>query len=110
PMDGLREDAVASLAESHDAQARIEAEIAQAARLAPHDVILDVPGTPVLPEVEARVLEDDGRVVELAQASALTRSLHHAQRDHWRLRVIVPASRREEVGPIAGRILARELS
>jgi hypothetical protein len=91
-------------------QARLEADIAAAAGLAAREVILDVPEPPVLREVDARVLLDDGRVLGLAEASALTRSLGAAQRDHWRLRVMVPASRREDVGPIAARVVAAQLS
>jgi uncharacterized protein len=108
-MQGLRERAVLDAAASDERQQQIEREIATAAKLGPRDVILDVPEPPTIPEIETHVLMDTGDLVELAQASALTRSLGPAQRDHWRLRVIVPPSRRADVAPIAQRVLAREL-
>ena len=110
PMGDHREDALAELARSTKRQEDLEREIAQAARLQPRDVILDVPEPPTLPEVHTHVLTEAGGLVELPDVSTLTRNLSAAQRDHWRLRVMVPPSRREDVGPIAGRILARELS
>ena len=110
PMGDFREDAVVDLSRSTEKQEALEAEIAQAAKLAPRDVILDVPAPPSLPETNTHVLMDDGRLAELPDVSTLTRTLGEAQRDHWRLRVMVPPSRRDDVGPVAGRILARELS
>lgn len=109
PMADFREDAVIELSHDGRKQAALETEIAQLVGLQARDVILDVPEPPVLPEFEARVLTDDGRVLALDDVSALTRSLGQAQRDHWRLRVMVPASRRDEAQKAAGRILAREL-
>ena len=110
PMGDFREDAVMDLSHSAQAQARIEAEVARELNLAPHDVILDVPEPPALPEVDAQVLTDAGQVVPLADVSSLVRSLGLAQRDHWRLRVMVPASRRGDAQKVAGRILQRELA
>lgn len=110
PIGDFREDAVADLSQRADRQEALEAEIAQALKLAARDVILDVPEPPTLPEVHAHVLRDDGSLAQLPDASALTRSLGHAQRDHWRLRVIVPPSRRTDATAVAGKILARELS
>ena len=109
PMHDFRDDAVAEAAGSAARQQELEREIAQAVGLAPREVILDVPEPPKWPEVNARLLLDDGRVLDLAERSSLTRALGAAERDHWRLRVMVPPSKREEAGPVAGRILARAL-
>ena len=110
PMGDFREDAVLDLSRSSQAQGRLEAEVARELGVAPHDVILDVPEPPSLPEVDAQVLTDAGNVVPLADVSSLVRSLGLAQRDHWRLRVMVPASRRGEAQKVAGRVLQRELA
>lgn len=110
PMGDFREDAVLDVARSTPRQEALEREIAQAAGLGPRDVILDVPAPPSLPETNTHVLMEDGRLAELPDVSTLTRTLGQAQRDHWRLRVMVPPSRRADVGPVAGRILARALS
>jgi HD superfamily phosphohydrolase len=109
-MDEFREDAVERLSSDGAAQARLEAELAQALGLSAQEVILDVPEPPVLPEVDARILTAAGDVLGLADVSLLVRSLGPAQRDHWRLRVVVPASRRADAAPVAGRILHRELA
>lgn len=101
---------VESMSEDADRQHAIEAELANAIGLAPHDVILDVPEPPREKEETALVMTEDGRLVDLAEVSTLVRGLATAERDHWRLRVMVPASRREEAGAIAAKILARELA
>ena len=110
PIGDFRDDAVSGVATSHARRTDLETRIAAALGLAAHDVILDVPEPPHMPEYDARVLREDGRVEDLAQASALARSLGAAQRDHWRLRVIVPPSKREDATKIAGELLARELA
>lgn len=110
PMAGLRDQAVASLSRSTAQQTTLEAELADALGLAPHDVILDVPEPPALPEIEAQVLTNGGSVVPLSEISALTRSLGLAQRDHWRLRLMVPASRRADAADVGRRVLERELA
>lgn len=109
-IDGYDEDKIADLAVKVEWQEQLEAQIAEACKLSKRDVILDVPEPPSLPEIDTHVLLDNAQLVELTEASALTRSLGPAQRDHWRLRVIVPPSRRLDVGDIAGKILSRELS
>jgi HD superfamily phosphohydrolase len=110
PMGDFREDAVLDLSRSAQAQGRLEAEMARELGLAPHDVILDVPDPPTLPEIDAQVLTERGDVVPLADVSSLVRGLGLAQRDHWRLRVMVPASRRADAQKVAGRVLQRELA
>ncbi len=104
-MDDYRESALLDVAHNVKTQARVEAEIAQPLGIPAHDVILDIPEPPVLPEVDTRVLTETGEVRNLADLSKLVRSLGPAQRDHWRLRVIVPPSRRAAAAPIAQKVL-----
>jgi HD superfamily phosphohydrolase len=105
----FRDDAVADLSGDAARQAAIEREIASAVGLAPHDVILDVPEPPREPGETALVAMEDGRLVDLAEVSTLVRGLASAERDHWRLRVMVPSSKRDEATAVAGKILARDL-
>ncbi|HEX2022530.1 MAG TPA: HD domain-containing protein [Candidatus Thermoplasmatota archaeon] len=109
PIGGFREDAIAEVAASHDRRLEVEARIADALRAPPADVLLDAPEPPTLPEGGALVVREGGDVVDLHDVSALTRTLGAAQRDHWRLRVMVPEKRRAEAGPVAARVLAEEL-
>jgi len=109
PMLSFREERIAALAEDAARQAAIERDLASAVGLATHDVILDVPRPPKGAAGIARVVTAEGATVDLAEVSALVRNLATAERDHWRLRVIAPASRRGEVGAAAERLLAREL-
>ncbi|HVM46280.1 MAG TPA: HD domain-containing protein [Candidatus Thermoplasmatota archaeon] len=109
PLSDFREDALADVAQSAARQSALEREIAAAIGLAPHEVIVDVPEPPRHDRQTALVAMEDGRLVDLAEVSSLVRALASAERDHWRLRVMVPASRREQAAGVAGRILAREL-
>ncbi len=108
-LEEYRDDAVVALADDGPRQRAIEQEIAGSLGLNAHEVILDIPEPPSLPEVDAKVLDEHGTLRNMAEASMLVRSLGLAQRDHWRLRLVVPASRRDEATPVAGRILARAL-
>lgn len=109
-LSEFRAEKVAALAEDSGRQAALEAELASAMGLASHDVILDIPDLPREKEETALVLADDGRLVDLAEVSTLVRGLAAAERDHWRLRVMVPASRRGEAAAAAERVLQRELA
>lgn len=109
PLGDYRDDALADVAESAPRQAAIEREIAAAIGVAPHDVILDVPEPPRAPSHTSLVLAEDGSLRELADVSTLVRGLAAAERDHWRLRVMVPPSKRDDAAPVAGRILAAAL-
>lgn len=109
-MEDYREDAVLDLARESKRQHAIEAQIAGELGLQAHEVILDVPEPPSFPETDARIVRPDGEVVPIDDASLLVRSLGPAQRDHWRLRVVVPPRAREAALPVAGRILGRALS
>lgn len=110
PIGDYREDALAALAGSAHRQSEVEREIASEIGIAPREVILDVPEPPREPRETALVLSDDGSLRDLAEVSTLVRGLAAAERDHWRLRVMVPASKRDEATVVAGRILARELA
>lgn len=109
PLARLPEAAVAPLAEDPARQAEFERELAAAIGVAAHDVILDVPAPPTEPAETAHVILEDARVVDLAEVSTLVRGLAAAERDHWRLRVMVPASKRETTGPVASTALRRAL-
>lgn len=110
PIGDYREDALGTLAGSAQRQGEVEQEIAREIGVAPREVILDVPEPPRAPRETALVLADDGTLHDLAEVSTLVRGLAAAERDHWRLRVMVPASKRDEATVVAGRVLARELA
>ncbi len=110
PMGDYREDAITELAASTKRQQALEAEIAAALGCSPVDVIVDVPEPPILPEHSARVVLESGRVVDVDAVSSLVRGLGVAQRDHWRLRVMVPAAKRDAAPAKAGPILQRHLA
>ena len=110
PLRDFREDALVELAASTKRQHALEQEIAAALGVPPLDVIVDAPELPAMPEHGARIILDDGRVVPLDEVSSLVRGLGEAQRDHWRLRVIVPPSKRAEAPAKAGPILHKHLS
>jgi len=110
PMGDFREEAILDLAASAKRQQALEAEIAGVLGASPVDVILDVPEPATLPEFDARVLRDDGSVAPLDEVSSLVRSLGLSQRDHWRLRLMVPAGKREEAPAVAGPILHKHLA
>jgi len=85
------------LLESPAAREAFERELAEDARLAPGDVIVDVPRLPLLHEVGARVLLKSGETLPLRDASTLVGTLLKAQTDHWRFWVFTP---KENVEPV----------
>jgi uncharacterized protein len=109
PLAAFAEDAVVELAASTKRQQALEQEIAAGLACPATEVIVDAPEPPSLPEHRARVALEDGRVVDLDEVSGLVRGMDHAQRDHWRLRVMVPASKRDAAPAKAGPILERHL-
>ena len=109
PSDDFREDEIERIADDPAAQAALEQTIASRLGLDPLDVIVDVPRLPRLRETRTRIIQADGTSADMASVSSLTRALGGAQRDHWRLRVMVPASVREQAAAVAGRLLDDEL-
>jgi hypothetical protein len=87
------------------AREALEAELAQAAGCDARLVIADLPELPVLREVRAPVLGQDGSLRPLSERSSLVAGLHAAQRDHWRLRVFGPAEHRAALARAAAKLL-----
>jgi HD superfamily phosphohydrolase len=95
------------LALQKDAKARrqAETEIAEAARVAPHLVLVDVPKPPKFRELGVHVRTADG-LRTLAQLSRLVAVLQEARLDHWRFWAFAPKGDREAVGKAAQRFFA----
>jgi len=96
------------LAADHDAIRELEAEIADAASVAPAAVVLDIPAAPSMTESSSRVLVN-GEVRGLAEQSTLVSAIRAAQTDQWRLGVYAPAEDSERVGEAAVRELGLDL-
>jgi len=79
---------------------RIENEIAQRAGIDPGYVLVDIPETPEIAEMKAKVMIN-GKMISIDKASNLVASLEKAQLDNWRLGVFTPAEYRVKVGNIA---------
>ncbi len=92
---------------SHDTAARraIADQIADAASVPRHHVILDVPKPPKFKEVKLPVRRRDGAVVTLSEASQLVRVMSDARMDHWRTWVFAPKESREAVAHAAPKVL-----
>jgi HD superfamily phosphohydrolase len=87
---------------------RIEAEVAEAAGVPAHHVIVDVPKPPKFREAGLHVRSKDGTLKPLADASGLVRVMQDARMDHWRWWVFAPKQDREAVGLAAERVLGLE--
>lgn len=96
------------LAADHDDIRELEAEIADAANVAPPAVILDIPATPSMRESTSRVLVN-GEIRRLGEQSTLVTAIRAAQTDQWRLGVYAPAEDSERVGEAAVRQLGLNL-
>ena len=96
------------LAADHDDIRELEAEIADAANVAPPAVILDIPAAPSMRESTSRVLVN-GEVRRLGEQSTLVTAIRAAQTDQWRLGVYAPAADSERVGEAAVRELGLDL-
>ncbi len=81
------------------------AEIADAAGVPPHHVILDAPHSPRFRELGLPVRTRDGRTIPLGDASALVAALHAARMDHWRFWAFCPARDVAAVTAAAQRVL-----
>ncbi|HVL49093.1 MAG TPA: HD domain-containing protein [Candidatus Thermoplasmatota archaeon] len=105
--DEIAPEALGPLVDHPAAAARAEAAIASRAGVPPHAVIVDAAEPPVAAPPDVRVVDDDGNVTSLADASHLVAHLGEAQRDHWRLRVFAWAADRPRVARAARDVLAR---
>lgn len=99
---------VKDLQDRPPARRRIEAEIAEAAGVSAHHVIIDVPKPPKFREAGLRVRFKDGTLKPLAEASGLVRVMQDARMDHWRWWIFAPKQDREAVGLAAERVLGLE--
>ena len=91
-----------------EARRRMEEEIAQAAGVPAHHVLVDVPKPPKFREAGLHVRSKDGALKPLADASRLVRVMQDARMDHWRWWVFAPKQDREAVGAAAERVLGLE--
>ena len=83
----------------------LAAEIAAAAGVEAHEVLLDVPSPPRFRETKLAVRRRDGETVPITQASRLVRILDEARLDHWRFWVFAPRQHVERVAAAARRVL-----
>ncbi len=98
---------VKSLRDDPKARSRVEAEIADAAGIAHHQVAIDVPRPPKFREAGLHVRQRDGSTTPLPEASHLVAALHQARLDHWRWWVFAPKQDREKVAAAVGKVLNR---
>jgi HD superfamily phosphohydrolase len=87
---------------------QLQAEVADAAGVPHHHVLIDVPRPPKFREAGLRVRFKDGALKPLADASRLVRVMQDARMDHWRWWVFCPKQDREVVGRAAERELGIE--
>jgi len=88
----------------HGAERAAEREIADAAGLAPGEVIVDVPDRPALTEAETNVVVN-GVVQHLEDVSDLVTGIRNAERARWRLGVYCPAEHTDAVAGAAADVL-----
>lgn len=84
---------------------RAESEIAAAARVPAHHVLVDVPQPPKFREAGLQVHGAAG-LRPLTEASRLVKVLQEARMDHWRFWVFSPKNEREQVAAAAARFFA----
>jgi len=78
---------------------RIEKEIAEAARIDPECVIIDIPSKPEMSEMKALIM--DGGMKKLTDASLFVRDLEHVQISNWKMGVFSPKEHLEAVSKAA---------
>lgn len=78
---------------------RIEKEIAEAARVDPEYVIIDIPSKPEMAEMKALIM--DGGMKKLTDASLFVRDLEHVQVSNWKMGVFAPKEHLEAVSKAA---------
>jgi uncharacterized protein len=84
---------------------RLEAEIAEAAGVPLHHVLIDVPKPPKFREAGLHVRLRDGSLRPLPEASRLVGVMQEARLDHWRWWVFAPKADRDRVAKAADRVL-----
>ncbi len=92
-----------SLQNDMDRIRKIEAEIAEEVGLEEGYVILDIPPEPKYREMDA-IIEKDGRIMRLEEASPLVSVLRVAQKSYWRFGIYVPEEYKQRVSEVAGDI------
>lgn len=90
---------------SYAVQRHTELEIAEAAGVSLHHVILDIPKPPKFRELGVRVRLRDGTLRNLPDVSRLVGVLQEARMDHWRFWVFCPKQEREQVAAAAAKVL-----
>ncbi|MHB8604669.1 MAG: HD domain-containing protein [Thermoplasmatota archaeon] len=105
-LGGLEESRARAFASDVRAAADVEAKLADAIGAPRTDVILDAPPLAGTRTPEARILHGDGRIERLADMSELVTALASAEEDHWRFRVLGPATKRAELGRAAAKMFA----
>ncbi len=96
--------AVRDLAQDLTLRDRFEAEVAEAAGLPAHQVLLDAPHQPRFREMDLQVKRRDGALVPIREASQLVRALDSARSDHWRFWVFAPKQHLGVVGEAARKV------
>jgi uncharacterized protein len=79
---------------------RVEKEIAELARVDPEYVLVDIPKTPEMLEMQA-MIKTDHKVIPLNEASHFVSILQEAHMDNWRMGVYSPKEHCEAVGKAA---------
>lgn len=97
-------DALVGLAAKPRERRRLAAEIADAAAVPHHHVLVDVPRPPRFREAALHIRTPDGER-PLAEASRLVRVLQEARMDHWRAWVFAPKQDRDKVAEAAQRVM-----
>lgn len=85
------------------ARRQAEQEIADAAGVPAHHVLVDVPHAPRLRELGLHVRTRAGQTVPLREQSTLVQVLEHARMDHWRFWVFAPRRDQDAVAAAAAR-------
>lgn len=87
---------------------QVAAQIADAAGVSGHEVLIDVPRPPAFRESKLRVRRRDGSSVPITEASSLVRILGDARLDHWRLWVFAPKKHLQSVNSAALKLFGSE--
>ena len=98
-------DRVAALATDKAEAPKAQQEIADAAGVDAHEVLVDAPRQPRFKELDLQVLRRDGTIVPITEASRLVHALDAARMDHWRFWVFAPRRHLDAVGAAAKKVL-----